>query len=738
LGVFAYRRRWRVLATAALLLALAALSLAAGGRLTAGSIGGLEAEQAEQLASWVTGRDARTTVVLWFHSEREVPGTEAFDTALESTLSALRSDPRVAFVDAPQGPQVARADHAAYAVVTLKGDERQAQEQWPKVRARLPQVPLEVLATGPPAVHAELGQALEHDLHVAELASLPLALLILVLAFRSLVAAVLPVLVGGLAVACGIAVVLVLSRVVDVSQYTLNVCSLVGLGVAIDYSLFMVSRFREELAKGYSTSTALARAVEHAGRVVAFSALVVCAGLGGLLFFERSYLRAMGLGGAIVVAFAAGFALTVLPALLALLGHRIDALPLKLPSWHGRGWTKIATWVMRRPALVLVAVLGVLGIISAPALSLRVAALDVRALPKELEARRAFEHLQSAFPEAAGAQVLVAVEFPPGATLDRARAGALYDLSARLAALPNVAKVESLAFGQGLSREAWQQLLDAPPAAAAPGIARAKAALMRDNVTLVRVSSRAGPTSEAARQIVRRVRAERRVGDGRLKVGGPTAADLDVSRYLAERTPRAAAFVLTTTFVLLLLLLGSVLLPLKATLMNCLSVAAAFGALVWLFQEGHLGLPAQPLEPAIPMLLFCVLFGLSMDYELLILSRMKEAWERGHDNPRAVALGLEKSGGLVTSAATIMVAVFAAFSLARVVLIRAIGVGMAIAVLIDATLVRVLMVPAAMRLLGRWNWYEPGWLAALRRALGLAGGVGHGSEPPPRASPTAR
>jgi putative drug exporter of the RND superfamily len=446
----------------------------------------------------------------------------------------------------------------------------------------------------------------------------------------------------------------------------------------------------------------------------------------------------MGIGGTIVVALAALFALTFLPALLAVLGPRIHALPLRLPKLQMEGgfWKRISDWVMRRPVQVLVPTLGLLLLLASPFLKIRLAASDVRVLPSELEARRGFEMLKTDFPDEADTHFTVTVKFPtPDLTPERV--GALHDLSAKVAAMPDVRKVRSLAYGDPrLTREAYQAMLTQPlPPEQAAQIAAMKAAFSRDGVAFLHAISPLSPESDQARAVVRAIRADRRVADGSLLVGGESATDVDTTDYLLERAPRAVGFVVGATLVILFLLLGSVILPIKAVLMNFLSIGGAFGAMVWIFQQGHfIAGEGRPLEPALPVLLFCVLFGLSMDYEVLILTRMKEAWQRTGDNTESVGEGLELTGGLVTSAAAIMAAVFIAFAFADVVLIQAVGVGMAIAVVLDATLVRVLLVPATMRLFGEVNWWAPKWLLSIQRALHLEH-HGGGDEPPRRADP---
>ena len=725
LGDFAFRWRWFVLAASAVILAASLTSVAIGGKLTGAFFTGLEATVAGDQVEKVLGRSVDSTVVFVFQSATLAPTSPEFTRAMNDALEPVRKDAAVAKVEVPSElpPQLAAtrvnaASRTAYALVTFEGDIKQALQSYPRIRSLVKSDQLQITATGQLAFLDDLGGQLEKDLRLAELVSLPLALLVLLLVFRTVVAAILPVAVGGLAVLGGIGIVLAFSHVTDISQYVVNVVSLIGLGVAIDYSLFTVSRYREELAAGNDYREALVRAVDHAGRVVAFSGLAVCSGLAGLLFFDGSYLMSMGLGGAIVVALAALFALTTLPALLAVLGPRIHALKLPLPTlglksglWHG-----IALGVMKRPLLVLIPTLGLLLFLASPFLRIRLAGSDVRVLPAELEAARGHRLLTEHFPDEAATHFNVVVRFPGGTPFTAERVGALYDLSKRLSELPGVTKVNSPFADPRLSRQMYQSFFVTTPPAQAALIEGAKGAFSKDQVFFLQALSSAKPDTAEAQGIIEAIRSNRFVADGSLLVGGEAAADVDSTDYMLSRIPRSVAFVVTATLITLFVLLRSVLLPLKAVLMNFLSIGGSFGALVFLFQEGHGGLlQGEPrgLEPALPVLLFCVLFGLSMDYEVLILTRMREVWDRTGDNAQAVGEGLEKTGGLVTSAAAIMVSVFVAFGLAKVVLIQAVGVGMAIAVALDATLVRVLLVPATMRLFGKANWWGPKWVKNL-------------------------
>ena len=724
-----YRHRWLTLVLAAVVLAASVGVLLHGGQLTSGTVRPIESERAQQLVSDVLGHPSETTFVVLLRSSGLDPASPAFRAAMSDTLAPLAADARVASVVAPNNAPtflvpglVSRSAHSALALVTLTGDFKQALAAYPMVRRLIHSDQLEVSCTGQLPFMNDLNRTLEHDLVRAELVTIPLALLVLLLVFRTAVAATLPVGVGALAVLGGIAIVLGISPYADIAQYTVNVCSLIGLGVAIDYSLFTVSRYREELASGLGYREALARTMATAGRVVTFSGLAVCTGLAGLLFFDGSYLQPMGLGGAIVVALAVLFALTFLPALLAVLGPRIHAgrVPLLRSIGPSRGlWRRVAGAVMRRPLLFLVPTLAVLLGMGVPFLHLRMAAADVRVLDEAVEARRAYEQLRRDFPDQAATRVLVAVRFPTAPALNAHRVDALYDLSRHIATLPHVRRVESLVDGDDtLGKDEYEIYLVDPPPEYAEIITQAKRLLAGEQVVLLYVLSDEPPESDQARGLVRAIREHREVGDGTLLVGGQTAREIDTTGYILARAPRAIGFVIGTTLVVLFLLLRSVVLPIKAVIMNLVSIAGSFGALVWIFQDGHLfGVPPHPLEPAVPVLLFCCLFGLSMDYEVLLLSRIRESYLRSGDNTQAVVDGLEHTAGLITSAAAIMVAVFGAFALARVVALQAVGVGMALAVALDATLVRLLLVPATMRLFGKLNWWAPHPLAALGKLL---------------------
>ena len=728
-GRFVHRRRGLVLGLSGVLLLASLAVLAQGGTLRSyDTPTDTQSGEASALVDAQLGATQATFVVLFSHDSLRWTDS-AFRSAMLAALAPIEADARVAEVLTPYdvpasaaGPLVAESGRRAIAVVSMRAELTEARDEFPELRAKLASPTLDVQVTDRVAIYSEMQTILDEDLKRSETVSLPLVLLLLVVVFGSVVAALLPLGVGLLAVAAGVAGVFLASRVTDMSVYAMNIVTLIGLGVAIDYSLFMVSRFREELARGAGPEDALATTMATAGRATAFSGLTVAVGLAGLAFYRGLYFASIGIAGAIVVAFAVLYALTFLAALLSVLGPRVNRLRVPtLRSSGGRFWARVARGVMRRPVLVLVPTLALVLLAGSPFLHLEMGAGGVEMLPEDAESRRAYETLRDEFPGGGRNTLTVVVEYP-GDPLARDRVGALYDTTRAFAALPGVVGVQGIVdVDPRLDRQGYQDIYDGARSELPEGIAGVVEDTVGASIVVVSVQTLHPESSEAARDLVRELRAHAPPADGRILVTGPTAEDLDTLDLVYASTPLAMAFIVLTTYVLLLAQTGSVVLPLKAIVMNFLSIAASFGALVWIFQDGNLsavlGFTPAPIDPSLPVLLFCIVFGLSMDYEVLLLSRMHEEWERTHDNTEAVAQGLAQSGRLITSAAAIMVVVFGAFALAQVTIIKAVGLGLALAILIDATLVRALVVPAAMRLMGRWNWWAPAWVARALRPL---------------------
>jgi len=722
LANLALRRSWAIVIICALLLAFAGLMLWHGGRLSAGNTVGIESDFAQRLIEEDLSYPGDSSFLILFTGRDGLaPGDPRFLPALTAALAPLRADPRVRSVVAPDdAPPVvgerllSRNARSALAIISLRDDFSTAAVYYPQLRDAVRSSALDFGFTGNLGFRYDLNVANEHDLVRAELLSLPLALLVLMVVFRSAVAASLSVGIGALAVISGIAIITALSHVMDIAVYAINIASLIGLGVAIDYSLFIVSRYRDELARGAAFDAALITALDTSGRAVVFSGVAVAIGLGSLLFLNGSFLASMGLAAGIVVVLSVIFALTFLPALLALLGPHIDTGRLPLPRLIDTNgvWHRIATWVMRRPVVVLLPSLAFLIALGSPFIRLTMAAADVHTLPPGIPARDVYERIHAAFPDQTRNRILVVVRFPDQPAVTAERVSALYDLAQRYTKLPGVAKVEGIVdTDPRLTKDYFLADAEMPDDWLPDDARRLRSMVAGKDVVLLTVITDAEPASDAARDIVRAIRADPHVADGTILVGGPSAHDLDITDFTLTRAPRAIGFVVVVTYVALFILLRSVILPLKAVLMNLLSITASFGALVWIFQDGHLAALLQfepgPLDPTVPTLLFCSVFGLSMDYEVLMLSRMREEYLRTRDNTWAVAEGLERTGRLVTSAALIMVIVFGAFAMARVVVVKAMGVSLALAVALDATLVRTLIVPATMRLFGDFNWWAP-------------------------------
>ncbi len=731
-GHFVYRFRWPVLGVSLLLLAGSILAFRNGGTLK--NSGGQNTESGRAITLMhdqlpQSGPGAGSSFVLVFGSQTMGVQDPAFKQAVLAALQPLKDDSRVRSIDTPfdvpteQAKAMTSKDgHHVFAQVSLKDDYPTARQFYKQMRTEVHSDQLEVLGTGAVAIGADFDKYLQSDLQRAELVSLILILPLLLIVFATVVSAVLPLGVGGFAVLGGLAGVGLLARVTDVSTYATNIVTLIGLGVAIDYSLFIVNRFREELAAGTSAEQALIASMRTSGRAVTFSGITVAIGLSAMLFFQGTFLASMGFAGAIVVSIAVLYALTFLASLLAILGPRVNRLRLPFPRRAaGRGlWHAVAIRVMRRPLLVLVPIVLLLVLMASPIFQIRIANGDVGMLPPNAETRRGYDQLQR-FPGQGQTFFNVVVQYPNGGPLTRDHVGDLYDLAAQIKQIPGVEGVESMvSFDPSLSRADYQALLTQPASAQSARVQSIVHGTTGSQIAVLSVVTKYGQESDVARAIVHSLRTMAIPPGSSVLVD---AFSLDFTDFILQRIPLAIAYVMIVTYLVLFLLTGSVVLPLKAVIMNILSIGASFGALVWVFQQGHLSsllnfTPAA-LDPSVPVLLFCLVFGLSMDYEVLLISRIQEEYRKTGDTTQAVAQGLEKSGRLITGAAAIMVAVFLAFGLADVVLIKSIGLGLALAVAIDATLVRALIVPAVMRLLGRANWWAPRGLQRLHRRISL-------------------
>jgi putative drug exporter of the RND superfamily len=547
---------------------------------------------------------------------------------------------------------------------------------------------------GQQIANAQVNTQVSRDLERSELLAFPLVFLLSLLFFRSLVAALLPPLLGGLAIVATFFALRIVAGFVDLSVFALNLTTGLGLGLAIDYSLFMVNRYREESAKTGFGRDALTRTLQTAGRTIMFSSLTIAAAIASLTIFPQRFLYSMGIAGALVALLAATLALTVLPALLAVLGPRVNALaPARLaraadrdarPA-HSGAWYRLAKLIQRRPALIAITSASLLIALGIPFYTqVKFTSVDAGVLPTAASARQVDDALNTQFPPNRSAPLDLVVGAP-------ANSPALKSLEARVARLPGVSAV-------------------APAQPAGP------------NMSLIAVAPAKAPLSEASQQLVHDVRALHT--PFYLGVAGQTAAYVDLEHSLAVHLPAVLAVVVATTLIILFLMTGSVILPIKAVIMNALGLSAMFGLLVLIFQHGNLeGLLSYhspgALDATQPILLFAVGFGLATDYGVFLLSRIKEARDAGASDRDAVAIGLERTGRVITAAALLFAVALGAFSTSEIVFIKELGLGAVLAVLIDATIIRALLVPSLMELLGPLNWWAPRPLRRLYDRIGL-------------------
>ena len=755
-GAFVYRRRrWLVALSIVFAAGFGSLAGSTSAQLTSG--GWLDptsesAQVADRLeADFGGGRSA--FVALFSSTDPNADATSAeFQAAIATTLAPVLAVKGVTvltgYAETRDDRFISELGNKAYVLIGLDVDEDSSIDLvQPVEQALATPAGYDVALTGFGPVQLDSQRLSEEDLVRAETVSLPIAALVLLLVFGSLLAAGMPLLVAGLAISTSVGLIGIVARQTEMSIYVLNIATMLGLALAIDYSLFLTSRFREELARGRSVEQAVERAVGTAGKAVLFSGVAVAIGLSGLLWFKATGLSSIGLGGAIVVLASVLYSLTFLPALLGMLGPRVNALSVdgllrRLRIRRGEPvadrpsrWEQVAHGVMRRPIAVLLPVLTFLLLLGSPFLRLEQGVPDATVYPEGVPSRDAWVALSTEFRagETTPIIILLDTKADPTGVVSITAVTAAVD---RLAGLDGIDRVEgpfgltNPQTGAALSAAEVAQLFAAPPGTLPPelaaGIARLRATYIRGTTVRLDAVSPLKSSEPAGTALISRVRAvPLDPAISRMQVGGAAALGEDFLISQSQRIPWAVGTTLLASAIILFLLFGSLAIPIKAVVMTLLSLSASFGALVWIFQEGNLHelLHFEPLGYTIagnPIIMFAVLIGLSMDYEVLLLSRIQESYRRTADNAAAVAEGLARTAGVITGAALIMVTVFAAFALADTITIKSIGVGMALAVALDATIVRVLLVPATMRLLGHWNWWAPGPLGRLAERFGFS------------------
>ena len=835
LGPIAYRHRWPILLFWAVVLVTAALfAPKLGGQLKGGGFegSGRDSELAKDLMVEEFGLP-RATLAIVFVSDNLSARSEEYQRAEDEALEPLRNMEQIrsvtTYADTKDMRFLSEDGNKTYALVGFDVSVAETQSLVDEVRQKVRSDELTTYVTGPSAVYLDITNASAEDIRRAEKYALPVALVILVIAFGTLVAAGVPILIGGVSVLTALAALYFLAGVYDMSVYVLSIATMLGLGLGIDYALLAVSRFREEL-ENYPIPEAVSRTVATAGRSIFFSGLAVLIGLSGLLFFPFMFIRSIGVAGVVVVFASVCAALTLLPAVLGVLGHKVNALAVRGNRGPvGAGfWGRSAEAVMQHPVLVILIVGVILSALLYPVTHMKIGIPEASVLPDEYESRAGDDILKQDFDYASlyPMQIVASVPEGPlsaegledvkrlgesvretdgvqsvesiytiGETAARGYAGKVADIrkeaeaeargrtealveerynqlvqeqvqqgveeqTSQLVAdqgtLPQGAeeeirsRVESevrSSLEESGAREQIQSEVEAefqqqveeqvpnlpegisadgeitaegvanylklPEARQSEELQDAKDELVGGYYTLLRGVTEASPYVGAARETVGDVRSVEPPEGVRFFVGGLSAGQKDFISSVYDKAPYAAAFVLGVTYLVLLYTFRSVFIPLKAVVVNILSLTASFGALVFVFQDGNLSnvlnfAPLGFVDATLPILIFCTIFGVSMDYEVFLLSRIREAYENGDSNTASVAKGVASTAGIITSAAAIIIVVTGAFAFSSVIITKAVGLGLAVAVFVDATIIRILLVPATMRVLGDWNWWPGG------------------------------
>jgi len=646
-------------------------------------------------------------VIAIYRSKTLTADDPAFEQEVQQTLAGIPKGTTTSVItawDSGDPAMVSTDKHAVQVLISLAGDTQAVQSDNNDLLVpTLESDDLETDIAGPWSVYKGVNETVSEDLARAETYSLPIVLILSLLIFGSLAAASMPVMVGALSVIGGLAVVRLITTVTEVSVFSINVISLLGMGLAIDYALFVISRYREELAglpddDPGAPRAAMAVTMRTAGRTVLFSGLTVAAAMSALLVFPQNFLRSLGYGGMAAVLIAVLTALTVLPAVLLLLGRRIDAgrlpwrrgRPVSVDTEHGT-WARLAHTVMRRPVVVMVVIVGALLFVASPFLGVKWGSVDYRVLPPDQPAHVAAVKLNTEFGQ------------------ERSSANVLLETTDQHAIGGYVAQVSAL-----------------------PGVLDVRPVDSKDGVTLLRATWAGNSQTQASQRIVERMREIPGPSGEHVLIGGLSADTVDLLGSIKSHLPWMAGIIVAVMLVLLFLAFGSLVLPLKAVLMNVLSISASFGVITWIFADGHLenllGFTSTGfLDATQPIFMLAILVGLSMDYEVFLLSRVREQWDSERNlhltpaqrNTDAVAIGLQKTGRIITSAALLLAVVIGAFSTSGIVFMKMIGVGMLVALLVDATIVRALLVPATMKLLGSLNWWAPGPLRRFWERYGI-------------------
>ena len=668
----------------------------------------------------------RGFTIIFAHEEWNASNPQ-FAAAVNKTLGAISNSPDIEYIQTPWNTESNLSswhysDDGSHMRIHIEfSADVDAKEAYRGTQDDIKCGVLLCWRTGDVAIDTTFDDRMVDDLVNAELLAAPLTIILLIIVFSSIVAALLPVAISVPTVISGVGIIFWLSHQMDVNNYAMNIVSLIGIGVSIDYSLFIVNRFREELHNGHDKREALAITSATAGKAVFFSGITVVIGLTGMLFFEGTGLPSMGIGGSLAVALAVFFSTTFLMAILSILGERVNSFKVPFGMKQEMGddglWFKLADFVMRRPVVTLVPILILLIGAGAPFLNAQLGLGGIDLLAPDEEVRVGSEIQEAEWSDFGEAEIFIIFEFDGTDRFSDQAIDTLHNFSLRIVGREDVSSVVSMYYPTpGMNASDLKSIYSLPVEHQPVGVQDLVNATSTEDVVIIQIVYNPEPGSPEAHALVKEIRLMEDDITFQGKVGGWAAISVDIIDEVYEKTPIAVTYILFCTGILIFIQVRSVLIPIKAMVMNVLSLSASFGMLVFVFQEGHgfeewMNFTPLSIDPTTPVIMFCIVFGLSMDYEVLMLSRIHEAYLETGDNTEAVRRGLQQTGRLITGAAAVMVVVFASFTIATVQIIKAIGLGLALAIAIDATLVRAIVVPATMRLLGDLNWWSPKWLA---------------------------
>ena len=734
-----HRLRWAIIVIwIAIIVASGWLSLRYSDVLSGGGwdIAGSDSQQVKELLSHEFDGRSASSLLLVYRDEAMAATDSDYTVKLEQLIDFLAQEEGIEnfysmlnAADAIKPGMVGRDGHTTYAFVNMSVEEDYATNLMPGIQERYvayaETLGVESYLIGGAALWGDISVYSKEGLIRAEMIVFPLMFIILLFVFRSVLATITPIIVTVAAVIAGMGLIYLTGSRVEMSVFVTNSALMLGIGLGIDYSLFMVNRFRNELEAGRSKIEAMAVSMRTAGHTILFSGITVLAAMLALFVVKLPAIKAIAFGAVAVVIFAVLATLSLLPAVLTMLGHRINKgrIPSLFRS-NGRSvsiWVSIARTIMKRPVIFLVLTVALMGVFALPAMDMKLNTNDVSILPADSNVRKGFDLYESAFSDGGSSTTTLVVAVDEGHVMDERNVPFIRELELRLGSLEHVTRLSSaLSFAQGMEAAHASAFLTGDPAGWPPGLEpMIDRYISRDGLlAVIDITIGADGASDVSQNLVRHLRDELLPeldvpGQLSLVLGGDTVMGMDMNQAIYDAIVPTILIMLASIYVILLVTFRSVLLPLKAILMNIISVCATFGVVTWVFAQGHgielFGATANGyISNFIPLLMLALLFGLSTDYEVFLISRVKEHYDETGRNEESVVVGLEKTGPLITGAALLMIAVFTGFAFSSMLPIQMLGFGMAVAIFLDATIVRMMIVPAAMKLLGKWNWWFPG------------------------------